>query len=461
MNKERISSKTISQHIDGPYREFALYTIENRGIPNFYDSLTNVQRLILLHTPSSYVKTIGLIGQVFSTGLYHHSDGSMSNVVNRMAKPYAVAHNILDGDGFFGSILNPVPAASRYTSVKINPTINKIINENKVLNTPDFEGAVNRLNIEFPIGLLTHILGIAVGYSTNILPRKLEHVLEYLEGKRTELVPYFVNFSGTVDKFQRGWIISGKYEVNERNKSIKITEIPPILKISTILDKLSSISEEIPIHVVDNSTNDKGKTVISLEIRVMSQSAEVFEKFRKIVDKFIKLGFTENLTFIKDGRIVQYDKVEDYLDDFWFESKSVKQRKYQYDIKDKTDETEFLNWKIKFIDWIIKKKSGDEPEKWLLENPPKEIQPRLAKVTASNLNINTIALCKEEINSLQKEIVELNKNLEIITKLITKRTTGYVSKSKVTINKELADFDSLDIEEYQPDLQETETEEIK
>ena len=67
-------SVSISEQIDVDYRKYALYVIQSRGIPNFYDCLTPVQRLILQNSPTGFKKTVGVIGEVFSTGLYHHGD---------------------------------------------------------------------------------------------------------------------------------------------------------------------------------------------------------------------------------------------------------------------------------------------------------------------------------------------------------------------------------------------------
>jgi hypothetical protein len=65
---------TISDQINKQYRTYALYVLQSRGIPNFYDALTPVQRLILENSPTKYNKTIGLVGEVIKTGLYHHGD---------------------------------------------------------------------------------------------------------------------------------------------------------------------------------------------------------------------------------------------------------------------------------------------------------------------------------------------------------------------------------------------------
>ena len=71
---ENKSILTINDQIDKDYRKYAIYVIQSRGIPNFYDALTPVQRLILENSPSQFKKTVGVIGEVFSTGLYHHGD---------------------------------------------------------------------------------------------------------------------------------------------------------------------------------------------------------------------------------------------------------------------------------------------------------------------------------------------------------------------------------------------------
>lgn len=68
------SSITIPDQINQDYRKYALYVIQSRGIPNFYDCLTPVQRLILQKSPTSFNKTIGVVGEVFRTQLYHHGD---------------------------------------------------------------------------------------------------------------------------------------------------------------------------------------------------------------------------------------------------------------------------------------------------------------------------------------------------------------------------------------------------
>ena len=63
----------ISKQIDINFRNYALYVLEHRGIPSFYDSLTNVQRVSLMNAPKTFSKTISLVGAAITDG-YHHGD---------------------------------------------------------------------------------------------------------------------------------------------------------------------------------------------------------------------------------------------------------------------------------------------------------------------------------------------------------------------------------------------------
>jgi len=75
----------ISDQINQQYRTYALYVLQSRGIPNFYDALTPVQRLILENSPGKFNKTIGLVGEVIKTGLYHHGDCFLYNTKINLA----------------------------------------------------------------------------------------------------------------------------------------------------------------------------------------------------------------------------------------------------------------------------------------------------------------------------------------------------------------------------------------
>jgi hypothetical protein len=73
LKKEKIISLPISKFLDTKYRDYAVYVLEQRGIPGFADALTPVQRYILKNSPSSFNKSLTVVGKCIQDG-YHHGD---------------------------------------------------------------------------------------------------------------------------------------------------------------------------------------------------------------------------------------------------------------------------------------------------------------------------------------------------------------------------------------------------
>jgi hypothetical protein len=71
--KEKIIRLPISKFVDTKYRDYAVYVLEARGIPSFFDGLTPVQRFILKNSPSVFNKSLTVVGKCIQDG-YHHGD---------------------------------------------------------------------------------------------------------------------------------------------------------------------------------------------------------------------------------------------------------------------------------------------------------------------------------------------------------------------------------------------------
>lgn len=71
--KATIIKLPISKFIDTRYRDYAVYVLESRGIPSFFDALTTVQRYILKNSPLTFNKSLTVVGKAIQDG-YHHGD---------------------------------------------------------------------------------------------------------------------------------------------------------------------------------------------------------------------------------------------------------------------------------------------------------------------------------------------------------------------------------------------------
>ena len=407
-----VDNITISEQIDIFFRKYALYVIQSRGIPNFYDSLTPVQRLILEYSPTNLKKTIGVIGEVFSTGLYHHGDMSMSKAISKLAKPFGCSDQILIGDGFFGSPVNPSPAAPRYTQIKISPKYRSIIEKYSDLNEKNEEGGHDWLHVDYPIGLSTHVVGIAVGYSSVILPRKPEEVVSYLDGNKTKkLKPYFRGFNGKItklDSLKSSWLMEGDVEVDVAARTFKINSISPLQRYETFFTRINNILNRSGLNYkLDNFSTDEVKMIIKL--RCLESE---FKDLSELLAKETKQIVTENLIFVKDGAVLEYDCIEDYLDDFTVHRERTFLKRFQRDLLYLEEDLEYLEAKLLFLKFMQEKKREVSEIQGFLKKFNSRISRRLESISLVKLNKEEIISTELEIKQRKSDIKDKNKQIK-------------------------------------------------
>lgn len=444
--KEKIIKLPISKFIDSKFRDYAVYVLESRGIPSFYDALTPVQRYILKNSSASFNKSLTIVGKCIQDS-YHHGDASLTRALNKLARPFGNALQILEGYGFFGTEVSPSPAAARYTSIKLSSAANDIINKYSHLTTREVDGPYHPFWMDIPIGLLIPIVGIAVGYKTTILPRKLKDIKDFLEGKRKSLKPYFEGFNGTIEKYKeldKAWIISST--INIDNRKISIREIPPILRYESVCKKLDNLISkyESNIRVVDNSN-----TKVNIDVIYSGKSKEDWEDIIKYVTKIFSIIVTETPVFIKDGQVLTYDSVEQYLEDYKWQVIRLKLKNTEYEYNKLTFELKFNYAKELFIAFILsKKRTVEEIDNWL-KNYDKDICERLERMTAKKFTVDELSLTRETIKRLEKELKDKKEQLKISQKeydLYPDPTfTRGISSKRNTINLfEINDIEIVD-----------------
>jgi len=442
-HKEKIIRLPISKFIDTKFRDYAIYVLESRGIPNFYDALTPVQRFILKNTPTTFTKSLSVIGKVIQDG-YHHGDSSCTGALNKLTRPFGNATQILEGDGFFGTEVSPSPAAPRYTSVRLSSIANGILNKYNYLTTRDPEGPYDPLWMDIPLGLVTPIVGIAVGYKTTVLPRKLKDVQEFLAGTRKSVKPYFEGFNGTIEKYKsidKSWLISSNITVED--KRILIREIPPVLKYQSVLKKLDYLINKYEgnIHIVNNS-NIK----VIIDIVYKGRSTSEWEDIQNFVKKSFSIIVTESPVFVKDGNVLTYDSIEQYLEDYKWQVVRLKRKNTLYERDKLAFELKFNYAKELFIKFMLEKqRTVEEVDKWL-KSYDKEVVSKLENLTAKKFTKDELAATREKIKQLEKNLKEKEKELKEAQKAFDNYpdptlSRGITSK-KVTVNL----FETDDIE---------------
>lgn len=400
----KIVKKSITEHIYTDYKDFAIYAVESRGIPNFYDMFTPVQRYIVQNTPRSFVKTIKVIGDCMSNG-YHHGDASINDAITLVTRTYQNSMNLLEGDGFFGNMLTPEASSPRYTSVRINPKTYDAIYEYSTLNRKDDEGAWDPLKLEIPLGICTKTLGMGPGFKADMLPRKLEHVEEYLNGTRKKLKPYFMNFTGKIRKNPESdktssWIIEPDITINDAMKVIHIKDIPPVLKYTSFVVKLNKILENHKCKIVNNTKSN-------IDIKLGFNKNISLETFRSVADEVVKTAtakFTELVTMIKDNAVLQYDTIENYLDDYKNYREFLHLEWYEYHLTRNQSELEFLKAKKEYLEYMVAKKRTHVEIDNFLKKYEQHIYNRLDVIRLRFLNNDVIKSTIKAISDMEKQI---------------------------------------------------------
>ena len=453
----RQTSITIPDQINQDYRKYALYVIQSRGIPNFYDCLTPVQRLILQKSPTSFNKTIGVVGEVFRTQLYHHGDASLSSAISKLARPFGCSDLIMEGDGFFGTPVNPSPSAPRYTSVKISPRYKSIIDEHKDLNVENEEGGFDWLHVTYPIGLSTHIVGIAVGYRSNILPRKYEDIIAYLGGDTgRKIKPYFRGFKGKISKVdglnKSAWLIEGQFSSDPKTKTIQVLSLSPLTRYDSFLDRLHKI---LDLSGTDYRLDNRSREEVEFTLKVRC-SDEQFKELSDRIKKETQHIVTENIVLVKDGAVLEYASIEEYLDQFRVHMEEVLLKRLVRDAFYNERELEFLEAKLKFLVFMSQKKRDNDEIIDFLKQFETWIRNRLESIQLIKLSTNEIEITKrkiEEAKQRAKDIKKLIKEQEVkvnkISKEWVRNTKGTVKKSSLLMDSQGGSFNGIQI--WNPD----------
>lgn len=245
-----------SQYIEEEARQYALYVIKFRAIPHAGDGCKPGARRVLWCARDGHkYKSATLAGMAVPL----HPHAPPEDAVNTCTGPYMNNMPLFEGFGVFGTLLKPnAYGASRYTSVKLNSFAKDVFMKDIeiVPMVPNYDGSEMEPKHFLPLVpmvLLNPAEGIAVGYSTDILPRTLrdlvESQLEHLAGKEVkERVPHFTPTQNpavdtTVDrKGVRRFVFRGEYKVLNASE-VRITRLPYGITHTDFVQNLQNLME--------------------------------------------------------------------------------------------------------------------------------------------------------------------------------------------------------------------------
>lgn len=380
-----------TQYIKDTAREFSVYTAQSRAIPSVCDGFKDGQRKIMwiLRNKSDKIKTVSLAGALIESNLYNHGDASAADTISHLAGFHVNNVPLIEGIGNFGTKVAPNEfGAPRYTYVKRNSVSQDLVYPD--LDIVPLRENYDGSNVEpvhflplIPLVLLNGISGIAVGWSTDILPHRLSDIVDAtitaLDGKKIKkLEPYYQYADCKVENIEgNSWEFIGNVTKTDAS-TVKITELPPGLTLDKFRSHLNKLEEEGKI----NSYIDKSTKVIDVVIKFPRGSIKDMPE-NKIVDLLkLRKKQTERIVVLSwnNTSISYYDTVEDLIKDFVEWRLGWYTKRYEKFIKD--DSYEKIFWEG--VKLCFEKKL---PSKISTKKNKKELEDEVRKIT-SNLKIS-------------------------------------------------------------------------
>ena len=335
---ERIVDVDVAVEMETSFLEYAYSVIYARALPDARDGLKPVQRRILytmdemrIRPDASHVKCSRVVGQVM--GLYHpHGDVAIYDALVRLAQPWAMRVNLVDGHGNFGS-LDSGPAAMRYTECRMAPgavAMTAGLAEDTVDFRPNYDGKESEpvvLPAAIPNLLVNGATGIAVGMATNIPPHNLvevvqgcKHLLRHPDADVDDLMRYIpgpdlpaggkiIGLDGIRDAYTSG---RGSFkvratarieQVHARRKGIVVTELPYLIGPERIIEQVKNLVQSkklTGISDVKNLTDLANGTRLVIEVKNGFNPEAVLEELYRLTK--LEDSFGINAVALVDGQ---------------------------------------------------------------------------------------------------------------------------------------------------------------
>lgn len=303
---ERLIPVTLEEEMTTAYIDYSMSVIVSRALPDVRDGLKPVHRRVLyamselgLSPNRPYKKSARIVGETM--GKYHpHGDQAIYDTLVRMAQDFSMRHELVDGQGNFGSVDGDPAAAMRYTEARLTSVAIEMlrdIDKNTVDFVPNFDDSLQQPSVlpaNLPNLLVNGAGGIAVGMATNIPPHNMGEVIDGLVALTKdpdltveELMKNYVKapdfptggiifgYDGVAEAFRtgRGKIVIRARVNTETLKSGKeqlvITELPYQVNKANLIEKIAELVRDKKIedisNVRDESDRDGLRVVIELK----------------------------------------------------------------------------------------------------------------------------------------------------------------------------------------------------
>ena len=471
---EEIIDKNMEDVMHESMMPYSEYVILERALPRVEDGLKPVQRRILftMHelgntSDKPHRKCARIVGDCL--GKFHpHGDTSVYDALARMAQPFVMRTQLVDGHGNFGSIDGDSPAAMRYTEARMTPQAEAMLQDIEKdtvgfhLNFDDTIKEPDLLPARFPNMLVNGCSGIAVGLATNIPPHNLgeatDAVIAQIDNPKITTAQLMDIMPGP--DFPTGGLLAkdeelvqayetgrGKLKVRAKvhiedgtagRKLIVIDEIPYQVNKAAMLEKILRVSEEkkgvlTNIYDIRDESDRMGMRAV-VEVRKDCDPEKVLNALYKYSD--LQVTFGVNMVAIAEGKPRQMG-IKQIIGYYIDHQKDVVTRRTKYELAQAEARAHILEGLIIAVDNL------DEVIRLIRgSKTPKEAREKLMERFGLT-QIQAQAILDMRLQRLTNlEVLALRKEYEELTKLIGRLKGILASEKKLlaVIKKELQEI---------------------
>jgi len=298
-----IQSRDIVSEMEESYLNYSMSVIVSRALPDVRDGLKPVHRRVLYGASDlgatwnrSYKKSARIVGEVL--GKYHpHGDSSVYDSLVRMAQPWSLRYNLIDGQGNFGSIDGDNAAAMRYTEARMDRIASEMlkdIDKDTVDFINNFDDSLKEPTVlpsTIPNLLMNGSEGIAVGMATKIPPHNLKELVsglialleeptisveeiidQHIKGPDFPTAGYIMGSDGIKSAYSTGRgrvVMRGKASIEEMDsgkEKIIITELPYQVNKANLVEKIAELVRDKKLEGISDLRDESDKDGIRVVI---------------------------------------------------------------------------------------------------------------------------------------------------------------------------------------------------
>ncbi len=441
----------LEEVVGDRFGRYSKYIIQDRAIPDVRDGLKPVQRRILYamydsgNSPDKpYRKSAKTVGDVM--GNYHpHGDSSIYDGMVRMAQPWKLGHVLVDGHGNWGSMDDDPAAAMRYTEARLSPIAMEMmrdIEKRTVLFKDNFDNTTKEPVVvpsRYPNLLVNGTSGISAGFATEIPPHnlrevidaciavmqkpdiELEDIMTFIKGPDFPTGGTIMGGEGIMDAYRTGKgriYLRSKTEIENLRggkQQIVITEVPFQVVKSRLVTAMEMIRLEKKIEGIAEVRDESGREGLRIvvELKKEADAQGILAYLLKKTD--LQVTYNSNMVAIVN-KAPQQLGLKSILEAYIAHQREVVTHRTQFDLERAADRAHVLEGLVKALNILDEVIAAIKASKNRLD-----AQNNLVwmfgfseRQADSILTLQLYRLTNLEINSLQKELDEMQAKIALL-----------------------------------------------